>query len=159
MDEFWDGRIAGSLTFTVNIARGVNLGVGVDAMRLKFDRRAFAARFPGVADQARDILMLNVYLAWRYTPFAAYRVAPFVGADIGASHITPATYKEVIGGVRHIYYDIPAKNRLMVAAVAGMNMYPVSWFSLELQVKSVGLYNDADFGVGFLALGGVRFRL
>ena len=159
IDEFWNGKIAGSVAFTVNIANGVNLGVGVDAARIKFDRRAFYERFPTIPGQARDILMLNVYLAWRYTPFARYRTAPFIGVDVGASHTTPATYKEVIGGVRHVYYDIPAKTRLILSPVAGLTIYPVSWFAFEFQGKAVLHVNDPDFGLTVLALGGLRIRL
>lgn len=83
LTQYWRGGVCGSITFLIPANRMVAFGIGLDGALLKFSPSGFAAAYPGVAVQSRDLGYLSTYLAWRYTPFSRYRLGPYIGANFG----------------------------------------------------------------------------
>lgn len=157
--RFWDMGPSGSATFMVNVSKPVSFGVGVDAALLKFNESAFRFAFPNITVRSRDVLMANVYIAMKCVLMPSMRFTPFLGASIGATHVSEAVYQEVVDSVRVTYYNIPGRSKLTIGVTAGVDTYLARWITFELEAKANYVHNDPDLGVASFIRGGFRFTL
>lgn len=157
--RFWDMGPSGSATFMVNVSKPVSFGIGVDAALLKFNESAFRFAFPGVAVQGKDVVMANVYIAMKCVLMPSMRFTPFLGATIGATHVSEAIYGDVIDSVRVTYYSIPGRGKLTIGVSAGTDLYLARWITFEVEAKANYVHNDPDLGVASFIRGGFRFTL
>ena len=159
LTQYWGGGPCGTITFTIPVDRAIAFGIGLDGALLKFDAPGFSAAHPGIAVRAKDLGYLSAYLAWRYTPFSRYRFAPYIGANIGASRFTGATYREVVNGVRQTYYFIPGIARLTIGVLGGLDVVLARSITFALEAKMTYVHNDPNAGLGLLMSGGIRVAL
>lgn len=156
---FWDMGPSGSAKFMVNISKPVSFGVGVDAALLRFNESAFRFAFPNVPVRSTNVMMANVYIAMKCVLMPSMRFTPFLGATIGATHVSEAIYGDVIDSVRVTYYSIPGRSKLTFGISAGTDLYLARWITFEMEAKANYVHNDPDLGVASFIRGGFRFTL
>ncbi len=159
LTEFWGYGISAAASFSLAVTRWVFLGIGVEATRLPFDQQAFVRRYPGVEILQKDIGVFGISLNGKFSPRSTMILAPFLGASVGAIRTTPASYKATIGGVRKIYYDIPAKTRFTVGGSIGLDVFIVSGVWFEIETKACYVHDDPVVGVMLACRVGFQFRL
>lgn len=159
LTEFWDGGVSGSVSFMVSVNRVVAFGVGMDAGVLLFSQPRFILTYPTVPLQARNTSFLNLYIAWRYTPFWKNRWAPFFGATVGAARYTGAEYKQIVNGVRVTYYEIPGMTRLSLGGIVGVDLNLSPRAALAVEARGTYVHKDPEAGLWLALNGGIRFIL
>lgn len=157
--QYWNPGLSGSVSFLLPAQRSVLVGLGFDASALTFDESAFIAANPTVPPNAIDIGVFNLQLLSRILFRPGMRFSPWMDAGLGGAFVTGATYREVIDGVRHTYYDIKRTTRLSLSAGAGADIFFTAAFALTIRGKATYLVNDPSIGVVLVADAGLRFRL
>jgi hypothetical protein len=134
-------------------------GVGIDAALFSFRRGMFAAIFPGVPVQAKNLTTIHVYMGMRNYLKPSVRMTPFLGAEVGVVRCSGAEYKAIISGVRHTYYDIPGMAHLAASVSAGVDYYLVPHLAVQLEGRAIYVVNDPDMGLFLTAHAGFKFAL
>ena len=157
--QFWQGGPAASALLLIRAQNAWSVGVGVDGTLLKFRTTTFASTYPGVPVQERRVGYLGVSIALRYSPFQKYRLAPYIGATVGAAKYTAAWYYAIVNGVRRTYYEITGEARLAAGLNGGAEYALSRTVSVAAEVRLNYLFHDPNAGLGFIAVVGPRFTL
>lgn len=158
--EFWLNGPGGSGEFLIHLNPLLAVGIGADMSLLYFDERAFFERWPRVPlVEKKNLFVGNVYLAVTSSFFPGRPIHPFLSVQGGAEFISEALYREVIGGVRHTYYDVGGTARLALGLATGASFSLNYNLSILVELKGTFINNDPD--VSMLAHGrvGIQFKL
>jgi hypothetical protein len=159
MTQFWAPGQTVSAEFLINITSRFSLGIGVDAARYPFREPWFVLAYPTIPPQSTDLYWWNLYFASKLAFPGRTRFVPFALGQIGVSRVTAAEYREVIGGVRVIYYDIKGRTRLTVGFGGGVDYYVYRWLLLQVEAKMTYAHNDPQRNLIPLLRAGVMFVL
>jgi hypothetical protein len=157
--RYWNSGMTGSISLLLPAQRSVLVGLAFDASALTFDEPAFTTDYPTVPPNAIDLGVFNLQLLARGLFRPGMRLSPWIEGGLGGAFVTGATYREVIDGVRHTYYDVKRTTRLSVSGSAGADIFFTAAFAFTIRGKFTYLVNDPSIGVMLLADAGLRFRL
>jgi hypothetical protein len=159
MTQFWAPGQTISAEFQINITPRFSLGMGVDAAKYPFREPWFVLAYPTIPPQATDLYWWNLYFSSKLTFPTGTRFVPFALGQIGVSRVTDAEYREVIAGVRVIYYDIKGTTRLTFGFGGGVDYYVYRWLLLQAEMKMTYAHNDPQRSLIPLLRGGVMIVL
>jgi hypothetical protein len=159
LKSFWLRGPSAETAFYFKANDHIRFGVGLEAALLSFRRGTFARTFPGVPVQARTLTSIYLYLGMRNYLKPSVRMTPFIGAEIGVVRCSGAEYKEIIGGVRHTYYDIPGMSHLAASCSAGLDYYFIRRMAVQVEGRAIYVMNDTDTGLLLAAHAGFKFTL
>lgn len=159
LTDFWTRGPSGGACFLFRANDVMRVGVGAEVAYFSFRRGAFAEAYPGVPLQVSHLTTVHIFLAVRNYLRPGLRLSPFFGAEVGVLRVTGAEYKEIIGGVRHTYYEIPGMSHLTGSVSAGLDFYISRRVALQLQGRAVYVVNDPETGLLLTAHAGVKFAL
>lgn len=159
LTELWLRGPCTGMNLLVLATNNFVVGIGAEISLLSFRKGIFAAKFPGVPSQFKDMALVHLTLGLRYYTRPSIRMSPYVGIDIGFARLTGAEYKRIVDGVRQTYYDVPAIARLTFGASAGLDYYIFRRVALQGEARGVYMHNDPNAGM-FLSLRmGVKLAL
>ncbi len=153
--QFWAPGQTISAEFLINITPHFYLGLGLDVAKYPFRERWFALAYPAIPPQSTDLYWWNLYFSSKRTFSTGTRFVPFAFGQVGVSRVTDAEYREVIAGVRVIYYDIKGSTRLTLGFGGGVDYYIYRWLLLQAEVKMTYAHNDPQRSLIPLLRGGV----
>ncbi|MBI5474007.1 MAG: hypothetical protein HY961_16845 [Ignavibacteriae bacterium] len=157
--DYWLNGVSGKASFQIFADSYLAFGLSTDIALLYFDEMAFAQRWPGVPLKAKDNLILgNVSFDATYSFFPGYTTRPFVSVQIGAEFISEASYKQMINGVRYVYYDVGGHTRLALGLVTGADIQLAYWLNLHTELKGTFIHNDPDVSMITQARVGVQYK-
>jgi len=156
---FWAPGGSVSAEFLLDINTRFSLGIGIDAARFGFREDWFTLGYPNIPVHALDLYWWNIYFASKFSLPTKSPFTPFGEIQVGISRVTPAEYREVINGVRVIYYDIKGSTRLTFGLGAGVDFRVAWWLALQAEGKLTYAYNDPQRNIVLLTRGGLAFFL
>ncbi len=156
LTHYWLRGPSGSISYMISVNRYHALGIGADATLFYFSRKDFGLSNPGVEVKAKNIALLNVYLAWKLSLLPSMRTCPYLGFNVGIARLTGATYQSVVNGFTQTYYLIPGKSRLALGPTAGADILVIRGLALEAEAKATYLHNDPAGGIIIFLRGGLR---
>ncbi len=159
LTDFWTRGPSGGACFLFRANDVMRVGVGAEVALFSFRRGAFAEAFPGVPVQVSNLTTVHIFLAVRNYLRPSVRLSPFFGAEAGVLRVTGAEYKEIIGGVRHTYYEIPGMSHLTGSVSAGLDYYISRRVALQMQGRAIFVINDPETGLLLTAHAGMKFAL
>ncbi len=159
LTDFWMRGPSGGACFLFRANDVMRVGVGAEVAYFSFRRAGFAEAFPGVPLQVKDLTAVHIFLAVRNYLRPGVRMSPFFGAEVGVLRLTGAEYKEIIGGVRHTFYEIPGMSHLTGSVSAGLDFYISRRVALQLQGRAGFVVNAPETGLLLTAHAGVKFAL
>jgi len=157
LTQFWGPGPSGSVEFTSNVSRGVSLGFALDGSAYWFRGQKFAATYPGLPFKNPPVAQISAGVVARVSLAPTKKLAPYVGASIGFSHMTGAEYIQEVNGIRVTYYNLPFQDRLAASLLCGIEMRLKRSFALDVEARSLFVNNDPDVGATLAARAGMRF--
>ncbi len=157
--QFWTGGPVGSIGILFGVNPSFATGLGFEGAFLPFNETAFVAAYPTVPVHHQDIGLMHLFLEGKYTPFAKYRLAPYVAGTLGAARLSNAECYDVIGGKRVTYYSIKSITRFAAGMALGTDLSLSRSVIAWAELKATYIHNDPNIGLWTSLVGGVRFVL
>lgn len=157
LTDYWRAGPTASVEFTSSVSRSVSLGFALDASAYWFRGQKFAQAYPGLPFKNPPVAQIFAGVVGRINLAPSKRLAPYIGASLGFSHMTGAEYIQEVNGVRVTYYNIPFQDRLAGGLLAGLEFRVKRTFALEVEARSLFVNNDPDVGATLAMRAGMRF--